>query len=172
MSNNNSHRVIFLDIDGVLNVYSHDNSNQTDIRKKEELVDVEKVRLLACLVKKTNAKIILHSGWKFWFDCNNKPLREESEYLVELLQNEGLKISGFTPDFSTEDIKRTKKFSLVKADEILSWLKEHKDVIKWVVLDDLDLNNEQVAKHQVKINHTVGLTIEDIEKAESILFQE
>lgn len=170
MSNNN--RVIFLDIDGVLSVYSCDNSNQTDIRKKEELVDVEKVKLLAYLVRKTNAKIILHSGWRFWFDCNNKPLRDESEYLVESLRNEGLKISGFTPDFSTEDIKQTKKYSLVKADEILSWLKDHNNVTRWVVFDDLDLNNEQVAQHQVKTNNMVGLTLEDIEKAESILIQE
>lgn len=39
----------------------------------------------------------------------------------------------------------------------------------WVVLDDLDLHNAEIEKHQVKPDQTIGLTMEDIEKAEKII---
>lgn len=86
-----------------------------------------------------------------------------------MLANEDLAIYGFTPDLTTEEIRKTKKFSLVKADEILMWLKSYDDVDSWVVLDDLDLHNSYVEKHQVKPNQKIGLTIDDIKKAEQIL---
>ena len=89
--------------------------------------------------------------------------------MVELLEKEDLYIGGLTPDLTTEEIRRTKKFSLVKADEILLWLKLHNDVNKWVVLDDLDLHNDQVGQHQVKTDPQIGLTAEDVEKAVKIL---
>ena len=127
---------------------------------------------MALLVKRTSAKIILHSGWRTWFDFELKPFRIETQRLLELLGREGLRIEGTTPDLTTEEIRKTKKFSLVKADEILSWLKAHKNVSQWVVLDDLNLHNVQVGQHQVKTDATIGLTTEDIEKAEKILLGE
>ena len=78
-------------------------------------------------------------------------------------------IDGSTPDLTTEEIRKTKKFSLVKAEEILLWLKSHNDVNEWVVLDDLDLHNAQVEKHQVMPDQTIGLTLADVEKAVKIL---
>lgn len=164
-------KVIFLDIDGVLNSNFWNVGHQREI-SDGTLIDEEKVRLLALLVKRTSAKIILHSGWRTWFDSELKPLRIEAQRLLELLDREGLCIEGITPDLTTKEIRKTKKFSLVKADEILFWLKAHKDVSRWVVLDDLDLHNVQVEHHQVKPDATIGLTIEDIGKAEKILLGE
>lgn len=161
-------RVVFLDIDGVLNSRFWNDSHQREI-SDGTLIDEEKIKILASLVKRTNAKIILHSGWRIWFDSELKPLRIEAERLLGLFAKEGLSIDGITPDLTTEEIRRTKKFSKVKADEILSWLKAHNDVAHWVVLDDLDLHNIQIEQHQVKPDQTIGLTIDDIEKAERIL---
>ena len=161
-------RVIFLDVDGVLNSNFWNDSHQREI-SDGTLIDEEKIKLLACLVKKTNSKIILHSGWRTWFDSELKPLRIEAKKLIQLLEKEGLHIDGLTPDLTTEEIRKTKKFSLVKADEILLWLKSHNDVTKWVVLDDLDLHNIRVTQHQVKPDQTVGLTAQDVEKAVKIL---
>ena len=158
---------MFLDIDGVFNSNFWNDSHQKEI-SDGTLIDVEK-KILALLVKKTNVKIILHSGWRIWFDYKLKPLRIEAKRLVELLEKEGLSIDGLTPDLTTEEIRRTKKFSLIKADEILSWLKLHDNVTEWVVLDDLDLHNAQIKQHQVKPDPTLGLTLEDIGKAEKIL---
>lgn len=161
-------KVVFLDVDGVLNSNFWNETHEREI-SDGTLIDEEKIKLLAVLIHRTNAKIILHSGWRMWFDNDRKPLRKESEKLVDLLEKEGLIISGFTPDLTTEEIRRTRKFSLVKADEILAWLALHRDVGEWVVLDDLDLHNEQIRLHQVQPDQTSGLTMEDIAEAEKAL---
>ena len=161
-------RVLFLDIDGVLNSNFWNDSHQREI-SDGTLIDEEKVKILAPLIKRTKAKIILHSGWRIWFDAELNPLRREAERLIDIFAKEGLSIDGLTPDLTTEEIRRTKKFSLVKAEEILLWLKTNKEVSGWVVLDDLDLHNIQIENHQVMPDQTIGLTQEDVEKAERIL---
>lgn len=164
------YNVIFLDIDGVLNSNFWNCSHQREI-SDGTLVDAEKIRLLGKLVQDTDAKLILHSGWRFWFDEDMKPLRAEAEHLLALLEREGLKLDGVTPDLTTEEIRTTKKFSLVKADEILLWIADHKDVKNWVVIDDLDLHNSKIRAHQIKTDQTVGLTVENVQEAERILLQ-
>ena len=161
-------KIIFLDIDGVLNSAFWNEQHRKEI-SDGTLIDQEKTKLLAQLVEKTNAQIILHSGWRFCFDCDGRPLRPEAEKLVRSLADAGLEISGMTPDLTTEEIRRTKKFSRVKADEILLWLKMHQEVKGWVVLDDLALHKEAVTRHQVKPDHEIGLTAENIREAERII---
>ena len=163
--------IIFLDIDGVLNSKFWDASHQMEI-SDGKYIDSEKVILLSKLVKSTKASIVLHSGWRFWFDEKLKPTRKEAEHLVSLLEKEGMYISGVTPDLTTEEIRKTKKFSKVKADEILTWLHEHEDTENWVVLDDLDLHNEAIARHQVMTDSECGLTEVDATKAAKILNME
>ena len=161
-------KIIFLDIDGVLNSNFWNDSHQREI-SDGTLIDKDKVILLGGLVKNTGAKIVLHSGWRFWFDDNIEPLRTESAKLTEMFLECSMKIFDITPDYATEDIKKMKKFSLIKANEILSWLELHEGVKKWIVIDDLDLHNELILQHQIKTNQTVGLTKQDIEKAEKML---
>ena len=161
-------KIIFLDVDGVLNSNFWNDSHQKEI-SDGTLIDVEKIKLLSVLVKRTNAKIILHSGWKYWFDQDLKPLRPEAENLVTLLKKEGLLLGGITPDHSTEEIRRNKKFSLVKASEILAWLLEHEDVENWIVIDDLDLHSRRIEMHQIKTDPSIGLMIDDVYKAEDML---
>lgn len=160
-------KVIFLDIDGVLNSKIWNESHKEEIRRG--LIDEDKVKLLKEILIKTGAVVVLHSGWKFWFDNDIKPTRKESEFLAEIFGKYGIEIYDVTPDFSTEEIRETKRFSLVKAKEILYWLKEHKDVEKWLVIDDLDLHNEEVGKHQFMTNNEMGLTLSDAEKIIRIL---
>lgn len=161
-------KVLFLDIDGVLNSNFWNDSHRAEI-SDGTLIDAGKIKLLSHLIKETGAEIILHSGWRFWFDTKLKPLRTEAAKLTELLAKENLYISGMTPDLTTEEIRRTKKFSLVKADEILLWIGLHNSVARWVVLDDLDLHNEQIKRHQVKTDPTIGLTLENVKQAIKIL---
>ena len=161
-------RVVFLDIDGVLNSDLWNENHQREI-SDGTLIDESKVKMLCKLIKDTDAQIILHSGWKYWFDSDLKPLRREAENLRILVEKEGLVISGMTPDLATAEIKKSKKFSLVKAGEILAWLKQHNDVDSWVVLDDLDLYSAEIEMHQVKTDRRIGLTIEDVEKAKRML---
>ena len=161
-------KVIFLDIDGVLNSNFWNDTHQREI-SNGTLIDSEKIRLLGELVRHTGAGIVLHSGWKYWFDSHLQPLRIESARLETLLLKEGVSIDSATPDHATEEIKRSGKFSLVKAEEILAWLDDHKDVKQWVVIDDLDLHNTEVAKHQLRTNPQTGLTINDVHEIEKML---
>lgn len=161
-------KIIFLDIDGVLNSNFWNDAHQTEI-SDGNLIDVEKIKLFAELVRNTGADIILHSGWKYWFDGDVKPLCREAEKLRIMLEKEGLVIAGVTPNHSTEEIRRTKRFSLIKAGEILAWLAEHGEVEQWVVIDDLDLHNEEVTKYQVRTDANVGLTMADVRRAEAML---
>lgn len=159
--------IIFLDVDGVLNSKFWDNDHQREI-SEGKYVDIEAVKLFGKLVKRTDAKVILHSGWRFWFDEAMRPLRPEADFFADAMQNEGIQIAGVTPDLTTEEIRRTKKFSLVKADEILQWLKESPHG-NWVVIDDLELNNSEIRRHQVKTDAEVGITEKDVDKAIAIL---
>ena len=162
-------KIIFLDIDGVLNSNSWNKQHQLKI-SDGTLIGQSKIALLSHIAKETNAHIILHSGWKFWFHKDSyEPTRPESQRLVHMLSEFQLKISGFTPDFSTEEIQKTRKFSLIKAKEILSWLENHPEVKSWVVIDDLDLHNESINVHQIKTNSETGLTEADVTKAIQLL---
>lgn len=160
--------VIFLDIDGVLNSKIWNENHKEEI-KRGVLIDEDKVKLLKEILIKTGAVVVLHSGWKLWFDKDIKPIRKESEFLDKNFNKYGIKIYDVTPDFSTAEIRETKRFSLVKAKEILYWLKEHKDVEKWLVIDDLYLYNEEVRKHQFMTNNERGLTLSDAAKIIGIL---
>lgn len=163
--------VIFLDIDGVLNSNMGNGIYQGEF-SNGKLIEEGKVCLLGELVHKTNAKIVLHSGWRFWFDNAIKPSGKEAKHLAELLRHVNIEIYDVTPDFSTEEIRRTKKFSLVKAKEIIAWLELHPDVCAWIVIDDLDLHNDRITRHQIKTNSMTGLTQKDIENAEMMLYNQ
>lgn len=163
-----TNKVIFLDIDGVLNSNFWNNTHQREI-SDGTLIDSDKIKLLGELVRNTGAKIVLHSGWKYWFDSCLKPTRAESERLQTLLMQENLTIDSVTPDHATEEIKKSKKFSLIKAKEILAWLDDHKEVQQWVVIDDLDLHNAEIAKHQLRTDPQTGLTIKDVHEIEKML---
>lgn len=108
-----------------------------------------------------SAVIIMSSGWRLLFDDNMLPESGNSQYLYNILNEFGIALFGKTPDFSTEEIRIKKTFSLVKAHEILSWLDAHDQVENYVVLDDLDLNNEVIHAHQVKTDPQFGLTDDD-----------
>lgn len=161
-------KVVFLDIDGVLNSNFWNDSHNQEI-SDGTLIEEEKVRLLATLVKNTEAKVILHSGWKYWFNESLIPVREESKRLDTMLKKHGVTIAGITPDHATEEIRKTRRFSLVKAGEILEWVASHDDVETWVVIDDLELHNDEVTIHQVRTDPEVGLTESDVRRVEEIL---
>ena len=156
--------VIFLDIDGVLNSNLWNESHQKEI-EEGTLIDRNLVSLLGILVKTTNTKIILSSGWRFLFNKKMNPLRTEAERLVEFFSLENIFIYDFTPDLTTEEIRKTKRFSLVKAQEILKWIELYEEVNKWIVIDDLDLRNNIVFEHLIRTNPEIGLTKQDVELA-------
>ena len=71
-------KIIFLDVDGVLNseVWNQKHKIETE---NGFLIDEETIKLLSHFIKTSGAKIVLHSGWRFWFDKNFSPIRKESK---------------------------------------------------------------------------------------------
>lgn len=88
-----------------------------------------------------------------------------------MLAQEGISLLGKTPDLTTGEIRATKMFSKVKADEILNWLDAQETAVNWIVLEDRDLHNTVVSARQIKTDTTTGLTPNDVEAAVR-LFQE
>lgn len=148
-------KVIFLDIDGVLNSDEYLKNNQN------EAIDRTNVRVLKNIIDKTGAVIVMSSAWRLWFDDKMMPMNGYSQCLYNILCEFNIKLFGKTPDFSNEEIRINKTFSHVKAKEIIAWLSEHETIDKYVVLDDLDLRDEEVNAHLIRTNGQVGITEED-----------
>ena len=161
-------KVIFLDIDGVLNSHSWNAKNQNEI-SRGQLIDESAVKLLVRIVYETNAVIVLHSGWRFWFDTMLNPLREEARHLINVLQQNGLKIYDITPDLTTDEIRKTGKFSLVKAQEILLWIERNENLEGYVVLDDMELGHDRINNRLILINADTGISEDDVCRAVAIL---
>jgi hypothetical protein len=155
-------KVIFLDVDGVLNSIPGKSFYKNELNDHQYYIEKTKVKLLSKIVKKTGAAIVLHSGWRFFFDDELNPVCEESRNLIDILKKYGLEIYDKTPDLTTDEIRESKKFSLVKAQEILLWLQRHKGLESFIVLDDLDLHNEIIAKMQVRTEPYTGLSKKDV----------
>lgn len=139
--------------------------------RQDEEIEENKLVLLSRLIRKTGAVVVLHSGWRFRLDENGNPLHPAAKRLCSLMEKYGLSFYGFTPDLSDEAIRRTRRFSIVKAKEILLWLQnQEREVGSYVVLDDLKLHDERVSSHQVKTDGRLGLTEEDVIMAGKILW--
>jgi hypothetical protein len=156
-------KIIFLDIDGVLN------QKKSYADGKAYDIDRDKVGIIKGIADTTNAVIVLSSGWKFWFDDGLMPTEKHSLRLYHILCEFGLKLFGKTPDFSTEEIRLNKAFSRVKAQEIFAWLHEHKDVESYVVIDDHDLMDEAIQPHLIRTDANNGITEYDAQRAVEIL---
>jgi hypothetical protein len=132
-------KIIFLDIDGVLNGYNSFTGVCYKVFSKLGLlrfvkqhydlfgVHTNKVKLLSKIVKATNAKIVLSSTWRnSWYKPYYKKTIREKE-LVNKLYKHGIEVIGITP--TNKDNRREL--------EILSYLSEHEDEIdSFVILDD------------------------------------
>lgn len=91
-------KVIFLDVDGVLNTPSSERRSGEYIG-----IDGDKTKLLADIVKRTNAEIVLVSTWKKYWRKEEKlkPLQDYSAtYLDEKLKKFGIKAADKTKDKS------------------------------------------------------------------------
>lgn len=159
-------RVIFLDIDGVLNcAISKSHCIDVDGRVIKG-IDSDKVKRLAKIVEATGAEIVLSSDWKDgWSKYYTSPKPSHAKYLDNHLYKKGrLTIKDKTPS--------THKGSWFRGEEILSYLRLHKDVENYVILDDTffeDFSIKEISEHLVLTDYKVGLTDADVEKAIRIL---
>ena len=150
-------KLIFLDIDGVLNCISTKARCQGCIG-----IDDLKVKLLKQIIDNTNAKIVLTSTWKTEWNKN----LEECDYAGKYLNNKLKKQKLWILDKTEDNGKNRGK-------GIYDWIKKY-NVDNWLVLDDEIFKDydEEIVRHWVKTDfydNNGGLQKNHIEKAIKIL---
>ena len=154
-------RIIFLDIDGVLN-------NEQSPDRCGYYIGIEdgKVELLKQIVDATDAKIVLSSTWRLGIDNKGHRLENHIPYLKDKLSKQGLEIYDKTIQLTRSGDSR--------GTEINEWLSRHPEVKQWVVLDDewfYDFGLYDIPNHLVETSffYDGGLHGEHVEKAIKIL---
>ena len=165
-------KVVFLDIDGVIIHEGYHN-------RETENLDSDKIEILKKLIDDTDAKIVLISNWRVF---NN----DDDKDIYGLLENEflkkGLSIYEDTPIFKpeiltyekdTNGIYKNIKYNpfTTRGGEIKSYLNNHADIESFVIIDDQNIDYDYFGFSDkfVQIDRSVGLTLEDINKAEMVL---
>ena len=155
-------KVVFLDIDGVLN---EEKSRSRCCGYKG--IDDKKVENLAKIVEETNAKIVLISTWKDdWRKTYKAHQGMMANYLDKKLKKQGLAVFD-----KTENVDKASGFHLSRGEGILQYFATHA-VEKYVILDDyqFDYDGCGLTENYVKTdNENGGLTEELSQKTIEIL---
>lgn len=153
-----NNKIIFLDIDGVLNSMAYFSQLRAEGRKYEKYNEIYDVYLkrLAQIYNKTKASIILSSSWRILDDDslskkNQEATSEMYNYLEKTLAKYKMYIEGKTPYVHME-----------RPLEILTWLKDNgmdNSKTRFVSLDD-DFSADAYAKYGIEkcLVHTIFFT--------------
>ena len=151
-------RIIFLDIDGVLNSLKYDRQ-RTD---KDGNIDETRMALLKELVDHTHAEIVLSSSWRKHWNVDNGLCDHIGLELNATFEKYGLKIVDKTSVLGASE----------RAAEIQAWLEEHASEIQaFVILDDTFGGWGSLSDNLVKTDSRIGrgLEMKHIEMAKKIL---
>lgn len=140
-------KVIFLDIDGVLNSVRYDRERG----KNDGNIDESRLPLLKRAVEATDAEIILSSSWRRHWDKDESKMTADGKELDRLFKIFNMGIYDKTPDYGNV---------YGRENEIESWLNEHKDVDKFVIVDDLPFGWVKYSNRWVKTNANIGRGLE------------
>jgi hypothetical protein len=140
-------KIIFLDIDGVLNT--------TKLIKKFgfDFIDDILVAIVARVVRETNAKIVLSSTWRIQ--------EKDKNIVVQSLAQHNLELHDSTPV-----IKRSGAWEsggwVRRSEEIQAWLNENPHVQKFAIIDDFD--DADIEGSFFQTDENIGLTVQIAEK--------
>lgn len=133
-------KVIFLDIDGLLNC-----DKTANPRKLPYIVDKKLLARLKKLLARTNAKVVLSSSWR----CDPIGLLAAKYWGVPFI------------DVCPDEPKRP------RGDEMLKWLSRHPGVKRFAVIDDEDDGLDDLPLFQP--SQKTGLTMQVVRAAENTL---
>ena len=165
-------KVLFLDIDGVLNTkywYTQMDRN-TPKDKYGYAFDPNSVANLKRSVEDTGAEIVISSSWK----CMGLSQMED------MWRDRNLpgRIIGITPNSVSDemllnaDIDSIELFH-IRGEEIKEWLMKHaKRVSSYAIIDDMDNMLPEQQSHFVQSNPEVGITEGDADTIITILNKE
>ena len=151
-------KVIFLDIDGVLNHSECQN----------EIVDPKKIILLKKLVKLTNAKIVLSSSWRRKYDKDGNLVDDTSYKIIKkILKKYDLEIYSeienyisnevISNEITINEILNSNTDDNDRAIYIVKWLNNHPEVTSFVILDDFGgWTKYNLTDHVIRTNYWGG----------------
>ena len=173
-------KVLFLDIDGVLNsenwfayrIYCVKNNmvnilmnfvdtDDRNIKHKLTMLDDRAIANLNRIIEETGCKVVLSSSWR-------SSIESENIFTQNLLKLKGFKYEFYdvTPRLWFSD------FSIRRGEEIKFWLdkeSEKHEIESFVILDDdSDMLPEQM-NNFIHVDSNIGLTYKDVCKAIKIL---
>lgn len=153
-------KVIFLDIDGVLN----GRRSFSPLFPCEPLVcglEQKKIDRLRTIVQKTGARLVLSSTWRIEFDSNMIPSSSIGQALSDLFQSNEIPLYSRT---SSQSISS-------RAYEVQEWLDEHPNVSSFLIIDDNDFGWGNLLPRWLRINPAIGLTQKDAKIAIRMLME-
>jgi hypothetical protein len=133
-------KIIFLDVDGVLNYQYCPDRITRENGKLSKLMGLSSLHIytLNKILKATNANIVLSSTWR------------KHEFTFNYLVKAGIH------EWSTRYLGKTASIG-ERGDEILKWIADNKFTGKYAVLDDVRCNGIPAA-NMFNINSDTGLT--------------
>ena len=152
-------KVIFLDVDGVLNCQSSKSKCGAFIG-----IDDAKVKRLRQIVDATGAKIVLSSSWKHgWEPVHKEDQKSDADYLDRKLRRGGLRAIDKTSEAASQ----------YRGEGIIAWVSAH-NVDRFIILDDewFDFKEVGLSSRVVKTefyDDNGGLTDEGVELAIALL---
>lgn len=164
-------KVLFLDIDGVLNTErQHDHCVEAGVAYVDNFgyaFDPETVANLKKIVDETGTDIVISSSWKFW----------GLSTMQKLWVSRGLpgKVIDVTPNNVSDEMLLSVDLSLMdmpagKGSEIKEWLSTSgQAVTHYAILDDMDDMLPEQQSHFVQTDPRVGITEDDANHVISIL---
>lgn len=147
-------RVIFLDVDGVLNNGSwamemYDKGIRT---YRDDILYEPALERLKRIVDATDAQIVVSSSWR--------QIPTAYKHLQEWLEMYGMKVADITPYVGG-----------CRGDDITAWFNRNPGEWSYVILDDED-DMDGHMDHLVQTDFDVGLIDTDVDKALNILLRE
>lgn len=139
-------KVLFLDIDGVLNSRKF----ITVYEIYGVAIDPTRMVLLKEIIDKTEAKIVLTSSWRNFWEKDAEECKSAGREINRIFGKFGLSVYDKTPVL--EDARE---------DEIAAWLESRTDVESFAVLDDMFLDAEFLRGHFAKTSDYINGLDED-----------
>ena len=181
-------KVLFLDIDGVLNSDNFFSSKYHDWLKLSRgehgtLHDPRACVLLGKIKKITNCKIVMSSSWRGFYFSKRKDAKYLSKPLKKELKKNGIIIrekiayeddKEYTKKYfdwfrseNSEPFKVEKFFD--RGLQINCYLKRHPEIKQFAILDDSNVDLFLFGEHFIQTDPRIGLTESEVKKVIKLL---
>jgi hypothetical protein len=160
----NKIKIIFLDIDGVLN--SVKSMTESDDRKWSDEPSIENIGWLNLIIEKTDAKIVISSTWRHG---NHASLFDRYFHALGIIGE----VIDITPRLDSYRGAEIKCWLIEHASKIVKykdsqWCIYKEPIESFVIIDD-DSDMEDLIENLVLVDNKTGLSKENAEKAIKIL---